>query len=378
MRRRTHRKENSMSPCPAVPFACSRPAALGALLNLVLLSCMPAHAHDARLAEDLNRFVAWFGGEWNNNEQIWQQRVDAKGDKSKIADPLSHTHHIFAPVEVPRLGKHVFYVQQHLDADLTKSYRQRLYRLSADESEKAVKLEIFSLPDDKGFFNAHLTPEKFKDLDAAQLKTIPGCEVYWRYDEAAKAFNGTMKPNACSFFSQRSQQKIIISDTLKLTEGEIWINDQAKDEAGNRVFGSKTDTPIKNRKVRYFTGWAYLNHAGKNAGENDKEFSFRRDLVLHNEGQIIPLLYKDGTPSPYAIELAQLTYQNTKLPILKLAVLDRETKKSQFYIWANTDAKRIGLNLGWIQVGLTQKETRVNYGFGDAAPAGDVTKPTGR
>jgi hypothetical protein len=347
----------------------------GLLATLTLIS---QWAMAAPLDDDLARFVAWFGGEWNNNEQVWQQRVDAKGDKAKIEDPLSHTHHIFAPVTAPKVGSHVFYVQQHLDADMSKSYRQRVYRLSADTKENAVKLEIFNLPDDKSWFNAHLTPEKFRDLDAAALKTTAGCEVYWRFQPAQKSFEGTMKPDACSFFSQRQGKKIIISDTLKLTEDEIWINDQAKDEAGNRVFGSKTNTPIKNRKVRYFTGWAYINHAGKNAGENDKEFSFRRDLLLHTEGQVIPLLYKDGTPSPYAIELAQLTYQNTKLPILKLAVLDRESKKSQFYIWANTDAKRIGLNLGWIQVGLTQKESRVNYGFGDAAPAGDLTKPAGR
>ena len=267
---------------------------------LAALTLISHGAIAAPLDDDLARFVSWFGGEWNNNEQVWQQRVDAKGDKSKIEDPISHTHHIFAPVAAPSVGSHVFYVQQHLDADMSKSYRQRVYRFSADTKENAVKLEIFNLPDDKEWFNAHLTPEKFKDLDAAALKTTAGCEVYWRFQPAQKSFEGTMKPDACSFFSQRQGKKIIISDTLKLTEDEIWINDQAKDEQGNHVFGSKTNTPIKNRKVRYFTGWAYINHAGKNAGENDKEFSFRRDLLLHTEGQVIPLLYKDGTPAAWA------------------------------------------------------------------------------
>jgi hypothetical protein len=73
--------------------------------------------------------------------------------------------------------------------------------------------------------------------------------------------------------------------------------------------------------------------------------------------------YEDGTPSPYVLELALLTYQNTKKPILKFALLDRDTLKSVSYTWANTDASLIGMNLGWFQAGFTQKSERVNFGF---------------
>jgi hypothetical protein len=238
--------------------------------------------------------------------------------------------------------------------------------MTEDASENAIKLEIFNLPDEKTWVNAHTTPERFANLEVSQLRPTPGCDVWWRYSEADKAFTGTMKPKACSFVSQRyGGKRIIVSDTLKLTQDEIWINDQARDEDGNHVFGSKTDTPVKNRKVRYFTGWVYINRAGKDAKPEDKKFSFRRDLLLHNEGQMVPVLYDDGSESPYAIELAQLTYQNTKQPILKLALVDKATKKSVTYIWANTEATRIGMNLTWVQVGLTQKPARAQYGFGD-------------
>lgn len=318
----------------------------------------------ATIDEDLQRFSTWFRGEWNNNEQVWQQKVDAAAKKiDKIDDPIPHTHHIFAPVKAPKVGEHIFYVQQSLDGDLAKVYRQRVYRFTKDEAERAVKLEIFTLQDEKAFLNAHLRPEAFTALDVSALKATSGCDVLWRYDASAKAYLGTMKQDACSFVSSRSGKRVIVNDNLKLSESEIWINDQAKDESGNRVFGSKTDTPIKNRKVRYFTGWVYFNRAGKDAKPEDKTFSSRRDLMIHTEGQKLPLLYEDGTPSPYLIELAQLTYQNTKTPILTLALLDRNTMKSITYIWANTDATRVGMNLGWFQVGLTQKADQPQFGF---------------
>ena len=331
----------------------------------------------AQTNADLQRLVSWFAGEWDNHEQVWQQKTEADDKKiEKIDDPIPHTHHIFAPVKAPKLGEHIFYVQQSMDGDLKKVYRQRVYRFTVDEKEAAVKLEIFTPLDEKAFLNAHLQPQKFATLEMAALKAAPGCEVMWRYVPASNEFQGTMKPDACSFVSQRSGKKILVSDTLKLTESEIWINDQARDEQGNYVFGSKTNTPVKNRKVRYFDGWVYLNRAGKDALKTDTTFSSRRDLRLHNEGQTIPILFDDGAESPYLLQLAQLTYQNTKAPILKLAIIDKTTNKSVTYIWANTEATRIGMNLGWLQVGLTQKKEAVNFGFDDANMA--IPKPAGK
>lgn len=342
-------------------------AALSAIVFVSSISSPAAQAKSPDKVTEgsrLPQFLNWFGGEWNNHEQVWLQKGDtANLVDAKPVDPIAHTHHIFAPVEAPKIGEHMFYIQQNMDADPAKIYRQRLYRISVDDVENAIKLEIFSYLDEKAFVNAHLKPEMFKDLELTGLKANPGCDVYWRYQEAEKEFIGTMKPGACNFFSQRSQKKIIISDTLKLSESEIWINDQARDEQGGYVFGSKTNTPVKNRKVRYYTGWAVLNRAGKDAKPEDKKYSNRRDLITHNEGAYLPVLWDDGTPSPYAVQLAQLTYQNTKTAILKLALVDAVTKKSVMYIWGNTDATRLGMNLTWFQVGLTQKPNRVQYGF---------------
>jgi len=349
---------------------------VSAATNAAAQIAVTASANLPPLKADFDRFISWFGGEWNNNEQVWQQSADAKislaaavkeeAKNKLVEEKITHTHHIFAPILAPKIGSHIYYIQQSLDGDLTKSYRQRIYRISPDEKENAVKLEIFNLPDDKAFFDAHKKPAIFADLDVSKLRATPGCEVYWRYDNNAKSFEGTMKPNACSFVSKRyGDKRIIITDTLKLSESEIWINDQARDEAGNYVFGSKTNTPVKNRKVRYFTGWVYLHRDGPAADITNKKFSFRSDIMIHNEGQKIPLLYDDGSETPYLLELAQLTYQNTRTAILKMAVIDKETKKNVFYLWSQPDGIRVGINHGWIQVGLTQKTSRVAYGFGE-------------
>jgi hypothetical protein len=59
--------------------------------------------------KDLQRLVEWFAGEWDNHEQLWQQKGDANDAKREIIeDPILHTHHIFAPVSAPKIGEYIF------------------------------------------------------------------------------------------------------------------------------------------------------------------------------------------------------------------------------------------------------------------------------
>lgn len=311
------------------------------------------------LQVDFDRFMAWFPGEYDNHEQAWQDQIDLK--EGTIDQVHEHIHHIFHRVDAPAVGEDIFFVKQYMDADPSKVYRQRLYRFSKNREEQAIELEIFVFNDEEAYADGHLRDAIFASLTLEELRATPGCSVYWRFN--GESFDGTMKPGACSFVSQRSGKKIIISDTLRLTEDEIWISDQAVDENGEWVFGNKAGIHHKNRKVRYFTGWAGVKKAGQNAAADDNEWHFRSDIVLHNEGQVVPLTKEDGSPTGYSIQLARLTYQNGRLPILKLGLIDDATGKTLNYTWTNVGASRAGFNQRWIQAGLTVKEGNSAVGY---------------
>jgi hypothetical protein len=180
--------------------------------------------------------------------------------------------------------------------------------------------------------------------------------VYWRYHAKLEVYEGTMRKDACKI-SAANKTAMVINDVLRLSANEIWISDAAHDLNGKLLWGRKDGVPLKNRKVRYFTGWSYVNRAGPAANDSDTAFASRRDLLIHNEGGRLALLADDGAPTGYLIELAQLTYQETKTPIMKLALIEASTNKSLGYIWTSTDATRIGMNWRWIQVGLTERAT---------------------
>lgn len=302
----------------------------------------------SRLDGDFARFINWFGGEYDNHEQVWQQRTDGlEGDALH-----EHIHHIFMPVQAPAIGEYTYFVKQYTDGDYEKVYRQRLYHFSKNTQENAIQLTIYSFHDAQRYRYIDREPQLARELTAAALYAVPGCEVYWQYN--GRHFDGHMKEQACHFHSPRLNKTLYITDKLRLTDTEIWIADKAFDAGGNKIFGR--DTPHKNRKVRYFTGWMGLQRRRIDAAADEKDWIFMQQFSIHNEGQIVPIIDAEGGKTGYSIQLARLTYQNTRQPILKLGLIEDASGKTLSYIWSEVGSKRLGMNLRWMQAGLTAVE----------------------
>jgi hypothetical protein len=334
----------------ALLFACSSPQQLNEAANTSTVSEDP-------IKEKL--FHQWFAGEFDNHEQNWQDKIDAEKDKELQVH--EHIHHVFAPLATPALTGDIYFVKQYMDGDASKVYRPRLYQFIRNEEKGAIQLNIYRFKDEEKYADAHLSPELFQSLTADEIKTYAGCEVYWTFN--GKYFDGSMVQNACAIKSSRSGKMLYFNDTLRLTDQEIWIADSASDEDGKYVFGNKKGIAHKNRKVTYFTGWGGARIGGQEA-PSDAKWHFNRNIVIHNEGQILPIIDdKTGEKSDYSIQLAKLTYQNTKDPILKFGLIDNKTGKTITYIWSDRLNVKTGMNLRWMQAGIKVKETRPHFSF---------------
>ncbi len=108
------------------------------------------------------------------------------------------------------------------------------------------------------------------------------------------------------------------------------------------------------RRAGRYRGWVALarRHLDPKAGEDD--YVFMADLRWHDEGFVQPIL-DAGEPTGYAVELARLTYQNTAVPVLKLGIIDQASGETLSYAWGAPGAARIGINLRWVQTGLTRE-----------------------
>ncbi|MFZ4744091.1 MAG: chromophore lyase CpcT/CpeT [Limnohabitans sp.] len=323
-----------------------------------------AGAAQAALTNDLQQLITWFSGEWNNNEQVWQQKIDAADVKLLVKqDSVAHVHEVAAPLKLPLLGEHVFYVQQSSGLERTEIKSQRLLRFTVDTAAQAIRQESFELKEPSRFVNLHLKPAEQAALKSEDLIAAPiSCAMYWRYDATLKTFNGASQPGQCTDKVLRQGQDLVVYHSSTLNSTFHSSLSQTKDAGGQVLQGNRTDTAVRSRKARYFEGWLWFRNAGPSSLPEDKNISFTAKYLMHSEGQRMPVLFQDGSPSPYLIELATLTYQNTRKPVLKFTLMDSATLKTLTYVWANADAHTLGMNLGWFQAGVAQKSNHIYEG----------------
>lgn len=291
------------------------------------------------LNNQLTEIVTLFEGEFDNFQQVYKEKED------KVAEVHEHIHSIFKKVDLPLLGQNVFYVLQYMDGETTKIYRQRMYSFTKNETEKAIQLDIYSFKTDSLYYYAHNNLTKINGLTMNDLTTTDGCAVYWK--KQGEDFIGYMKEKACNFISKRSGKKIFITDSLKLNKDEIWIRDEAYDENGSYVFGHKGKIPHKLKRCRFYKGWLLLQKAGF-----DDQYHSLRNLRWHDQGQRQRMYTEDGKATKYEVELANVVY-GKDLEVLKLAIYEVGVSKAVMYTWASPGGNNIGINLRWMQAGLT-------------------------
>ena len=317
-----------------------------AVATLVVLSLAAGPAAAGSLQQDLEDLLSWFAGEFDNHLQV----IEEEEAESPPEQPHEWIHSIFQPVELPALGEHVFYVEQYTDGDPAKIYRNRLYTFSVNADEQAIQLTIHSFADPKAVEGAHLDPSKLAGLTADDVRSISGCEVYWKR-EAADRFIGSIPDGACRVVSQRSGKTLIIDDDLVLTPDEIWIGDRAEDEDGNWVFGNRAGIPHKLKRSRNFGCWAVVKAEG-----SDEWVSPARGLVLHDQGGWAAITSGGDEPRSYRLELEQRTYAGERqVDVLKLAVYEEGKDESLAYTWTEPGSINIGMNLRWFQAGCSRQ-----------------------
>jgi hypothetical protein len=315
-----------------------------ALVALMLaIAAAPAPADD--LEYDLRTMMDWFAGEFDNH----QQHVEEVEAETPPDHPHEWIHSIFQPVELPVFGDHVFYVEQYTDGDPTNIYRNRLYSFSVNDEVGAIQLTIYSFKDHEAVVGAHEDPSKLADLTVDDVRTLPGCEVFWK--RQGDNFIGWMPDGACRVPSRRTGKTIIIDDDLVLTRNEIWIGDRAEDEDGNYVFGNKAGIPHKLQRSHDFACWAVVKDGG------DGEWgTAARGLTLHDQGGHTFITTEENPPRRLKLELEQRVYSGERrVEVLKIAVYEEGNDTSLAYSWAAPNSTNVGMNLRWFQSGCTKK-----------------------
>ena len=119
---------------------------------------------------------------------------------------------------------------------------------------------------------------------------------------------------------------------------------------GRRDAAPATTTAASAALPLAYRGWAAILGGGAQA-QSGSDWHMTRDLRIDVDRDAVPIRWRDGQASGHALLLQRITLQHDPQPLLKLSIVDGKGQVVA-YAWSQADAQRIGISLGWIQVGL--------------------------
>lgn len=291
------------------------------------------------LERELEYLVTIWPGDYDNREQL---AFDATVGKKDL-DSGGHlrVHSQIRRVEVPALGDYVLYVEEYKHNDPAAIFRQRLYVLSADEAEKAIRLKLMFFKDGKSFLGAHHDPTLLARLNNNAVSSLEGCDVFIRRDGDGLA--GSMKPKTCVF--GEGDKRRYSDYQLRVTADQYWFRDRilnaASDEVMEQVAGFSWH---QLEQARWFS--CMIDFPKKTDGPPNVTHHY---VKMHDQGGTFPFTHPDGRDMV-------LTMRNTwsfgmqRETFVIVVQQGDESGPTLVYAWGNPGADRIGVNPGYLRV----------------------------
>jgi hypothetical protein len=172
---------------------------IGTLLIGLLLVGAPAGAGAAGFTKQdldaqLKLFLAWHQGRYDNHSQLLRQSGGPLA--TPVTAPVYRLHTVYLPIDMPEFGPHVLYVEEYKNNDIAQNARIRLYSITADEKEQAVRIKIWMPLKPEPLIGSLRDLSKVKQLTKADMRMFRDvCDVwmYW----TGNAFIGGMKDRSC-------------------------------------------------------------------------------------------------------------------------------------------------------------------------------------
>jgi hypothetical protein len=285
------------------------------------------------------RLDAALAGDYDNDAQVRQARAGVRAG-SQVAVP--HLREQWRLLEHGR--DHDLWLWHWQLQDKSGTTADWLYRLVAANDASHIVLTPYRAIDPAAA-KAALADKTFKFV-AAQWAELAPCALTGEWKNAQ--FSASADATACSALLSGLGESASLLPLRLTLDGDMLHAATFADQARG------ADAGIDARRLRWFSGWAAINGGGPKAKAENQDWHMQKNLRLSSEGGRIPLHWRDGAASGYSLELMRATYAERKLSVLQLNVIDDASGQTIDYAWTNPEATAVGVNLGWLQVGMTQ------------------------
>lgn len=156
-----------------------------------------------------------------------------------VADPAAgpeassgRLHAVMAPVSVPALPGRAIYLQWRDGGPDGKVTRQRLWVFQ--DMPDGVRMKFFGFRDGPAWVDAHLAPERLRQLEPEQLVAYPPiCDLPWV--DRPEGLMASIPPG-CRIVTQRTQRTMDLAADIQVTSRGFDYAESGRLEDGTIVF----------------------------------------------------------------------------------------------------------------------------------------------
>ena len=326
---------------PVRQLAIALIGAVASAASPVVTSAAPVQ--DDPSARDLQRLVAWFEGDFDNQEQVWFE--NERRSRVAVGERHERVHATHSRVNLPVFGQYVFYVEEYLDDDPARIFRQRLVTFeSAREAGVRMRLWFFRQP--ANVVGAQKDAAKISGITRADVSEIAGCDVLWVLE--GDQYVGGMQPRACVFGDKAerrySQHDLILSATKYWRVDRTFLLD-----SGRLYQGHPAGVPHKMVRTKKFS--CDINfYAGDYLQGPHPDDQAILDQEIHSQGGTIKVT-RASDRKEYVFRLRDKEYPYfEENPDFMFLSVRRGNEPFLAYSLHDPAATLIGFNLGWLSV----------------------------
>mmetsp|Transcript_18337 Transcript_18337/g.73495 ORF Transcript_18337/g.73495 Transcript_18337/m.73495 type:complete len:347 (-) Transcript_18337:2605-3645(-) len=211
-------------------------------------------AHYLKAKESMNTFVNLFEGEFDNYEQVVEERQ--KGIKPREGGGHEHIHCQLKLISDPTLNDNIIFAKYYFDGNPRAVFRSRIYKVwpVLNEESRELNMRIFRLYEEleQELRSKNYDPTQVEWGDESELVELYGCNVYWNdegEDGNSSVFTGYMKEECCQVFSPVVGDFLHIYDDLLLNDTHLSVNDRGFNSEGDFVYGNRIGLPYVMRRL---------------------------------------------------------------------------------------------------------------------------------
>lgn len=279
------------------------------------------------LEREIEYMMEIWPGDYDNREQVQFDFND--GRRSPEEGAHARVHSQVRRVDLPAFGEYLLYIEDYRHNDPGNVFRQRLYELSADESEKVVRVRQHTFRDGQQWRGAHDDPQTLATLTSGDTTTLPGCDLLVKRD--VDALVGGTDPETCTSGYE-----------LRLTESGYWFRDAYP--AGR---DADPMTPVswhQLERARWFR--CMIDFPQEDGGAPNNTVDYVR---IHDQGGTYPFMYRDGREMVFTVRNTWSYGMQRETLVIVVQETD-ESGPTLVYGWGEPGSDRLGVNPGWIRL----------------------------